>query len=114
MNIGDPSVFACPDCHGVLMRLKDVGVLRFRCHTGHAYSAESLLAALNEGIENALWSAVRAADEGRLLLENLLQQPDSLGAASARIQTQLAFVTDQAELLREMATRRVALIPTQE
>jgi two-component system chemotaxis response regulator CheB len=114
VHIGDPSVFACPDCHGVLLKLKDLGVLRFRCHTGHAYSAESLLAALNEGIENALWSAVRAAEEGRLLLEQLLQQPDAQGATSQRIRTQLALVTDQAELLREMATRRVALIPTQE
>lgn len=114
VHIADPSVFACPDCHGVLLRLKDAGVLRFRCHTGHAYSAESLLAALNEGIENAVWSAVRAVEEGRLLLEQLLQQPDPHGGTSERIKTQLALVTDQAELLRELATRRVALIPTQE
>ena len=114
VHIGDPSVFACPDCHGVLLRLKESGVLRFRCHTGHAYSAETLLAALNEGIENALWSAVRAVEEGRLLLEQLLQQPEPPDGTTARIKTQLALVTDQAELLREIATRRVALLPTQE
>ena len=113
VRIGDPSVFACPDCHGVLMRLKDSGVLRFRCHTGHAYSAESLMAALSEGIENALWSTVRAVEEGRLLLEQLLQHPDQ-GVTNDRIRTQLRLVTDQAELLREMATRRVTLVPTQE
>jgi hypothetical protein len=30
------------------------------CHTGHAYSVGSLLAAISEGIEDALWSAIRA------------------------------------------------------
>lgn len=114
-SIADPSVFACPDCHGVLFELKERGILRFRCHTGHAYSAESLLVALNEGIENALWSAVRAVEEGRLLLERVAQhQADAEGGHSERLREQLALVTDQFELLREMAGRRVALVPTEE
>ena len=114
-RIGDPSVFACPDCHGVLMELKERGVLRFRCHTGHAYSAETLLAALNEGIENALWSAVRAVEEGRFLLERMAQH-ESAGERGhkIRLREQIGLVTDQFELLREMVERRVSLVPTEE
>lgn len=36
---GQPSGFACPDCGGALWDLKDSQGLRFRCRTGHAYSA---------------------------------------------------------------------------
>jgi len=35
-TIGDPSTFTCPECHGVLLQLKEAGRVRFRCHTGHA------------------------------------------------------------------------------
>jgi two-component system chemotaxis response regulator CheB len=53
-QIGTPSPFACPDCHGVLLQLEEGGRFRFRCHTGHAYSVDSLLAAISEGIEDSL------------------------------------------------------------
>ena len=36
-EIADPSRYACPECHGVLLQLKESGRVRFRCHTGHAY-----------------------------------------------------------------------------
>ena len=114
-RIGEPSVFACPDCHGVLFELKEHGILRFRCHTGHAYSVESLLVSLNDGIENALWSAVRASEEGRLLLERLARHDQEVhGGNSARLREQLALITDQFELLREIVGRRVALVPMEE
>jgi two-component system chemotaxis response regulator CheB len=71
MQLGRPSTYTCPDCHGVLLEVKDGGVPRFRCHTGHAYSIESLLSAVGEGIEETLWAAVRALDEGGSLLQQL-------------------------------------------
>jgi two-component system chemotaxis response regulator CheB len=114
-HIGDPSIFTCPECHGVLLELKERGILRFRCHTGHAYSADSLLGALNEGIENALWSALRAVEEGQFLLERMAGHTSDADARhAARLRTQLARVTDQAELLREIVGQRVALVPTEE
>jgi two-component system chemotaxis response regulator CheB len=44
LKFGSPSQYACPECHGVLRQVKERGVMRFRCHTGHAYTLESLLA----------------------------------------------------------------------
>lgn len=70
-RVGDPSPFACPECHGVLLQVKEGGRLRFRCHTGHAYAIESLLSAVSAGIEESLWTAVRALEEGRLLLSGM-------------------------------------------
>ena len=72
-QIGSPSSFACPECHGVLLELKDGGGARFRCHTGHAYSAESLLAAILEGIEASLWTSARSLEEGVLLLRRMAE-----------------------------------------
>lgn len=71
MNWGEPSVYACPECHGVLLQLKEGGNPRFRCHTGHAYSVDSLLAEFTEKTEESLWSAIRALEEGALLLRDL-------------------------------------------
>lgn len=71
MKWGEPSVYACPECHGVLLQLKEGGNLRFRCHTGHAYSVDSLLAEFSEKTEETLWSAIRAIEEGVLLMRDL-------------------------------------------
>jgi two-component system, chemotaxis family, protein-glutamate methylesterase/glutaminase len=70
-TIGEPSSYACPECHGVLLQLKDESLLRFRCHTGHAYSAQSLLAEITNKMEGSLWTAVRTFDEGALLMRQI-------------------------------------------
>jgi two-component system, chemotaxis family, protein-glutamate methylesterase/glutaminase len=67
-QLGDPSSFACPECHGVLLQLTEGDRMRFRCHTGHAYSIASLLAAIGDGIEDSLWNAIRSLEEGQLLM----------------------------------------------
>jgi two-component system chemotaxis response regulator CheB len=71
MDFGELTPFTCPDCHGVLTQLKDGGRSRFRCHTGHAFSGDSLLAALTENIEDSLWSAIRGIEESVMLLNHI-------------------------------------------
>lgn len=71
MHLGALTPYTCPDCHGVLLALKEGSLLRFRCHTGHAFSADSLLAAVTATTENQLWNAVRSLDENILLLNHL-------------------------------------------
>ncbi|MEH2179677.1 chemotaxis protein CheB [Nostoc sp.] len=60
---GKPSTFGCPDCGGVLWEIEEGNLLRFRCRTGHAYSAETLLATQSDKVEDALWIALRALEE---------------------------------------------------
>jgi two-component system chemotaxis response regulator CheB len=70
LNIGVLSPYVCPECHGVLSKIMDGDLARFRCHTGHAYSSDTLMAALTEKIEDSLYSAIRGIDESILLLNH--------------------------------------------
>lgn len=70
-RLGTLSAFTCPECHGSLWEIHDGDLLRFRCHTGHALSADSLLAEQNDTLEGALWSAVRALEEKMLLARRM-------------------------------------------
>ena len=114
LQIADPSAFACPECHGVLLRLKEADPMRFRCHTGHAYTADSLIAALNESIEDSLWNAVRALHEGTLLLRHLARHSSERGDhyAAENIAEQLASTSAQAEAVRDVVTNRTRLLAT--
>jgi two-component system, chemotaxis family, protein-glutamate methylesterase/glutaminase len=41
---GIPSTLTCPECGGLLFEEEKVGLLHFRCHVGHAFSEETLMA----------------------------------------------------------------------
>lgn len=71
MQLGTLTPFTCPDCHGVLLTFLDGDLRRFRCHTGHAFSTDSLLAAVTATSEEQLGSAVRSLEENLLLLNHL-------------------------------------------
>jgi two-component system, chemotaxis family, protein-glutamate methylesterase/glutaminase len=68
LQLGDPSIYACPECHGVLLEMKDRSPLRFRCHTGHGYTIESLVSEMDDVIEESLWNAIRALEERAMLM----------------------------------------------
>ncbi len=71
INKGELTSFTCPECHGALVRLIEGNIIRFRCHTGHAFTASALLAGITQTIEEALWSSMRAVEECTLLLGKL-------------------------------------------
>ena len=71
MKLGEISPFTCPDCHGALIKIKDGKIARFRCHTGHAFSADTLLANMTERIEDSMWSAMREMEESVMLLREM-------------------------------------------
>jgi two-component system, chemotaxis family, protein-glutamate methylesterase/glutaminase len=68
---GEPSVFTCPDCGGVLWEVGESSLLRYRCHVGHTYSAEGLRTEQTSRLEGALWAAVRALEESSALARRL-------------------------------------------
>lgn len=73
-RIGKLSAFTCPECRGALWELHDGELLRFRCHVGHAYSAESLVADQAEELENALWAALRSLEENAALSRRMAER----------------------------------------
>lgn len=70
-EIWEKSSYTCPECHGVLLQLEEGGRERFRCHTGHAFSADGLLASLTERVEESLWTTIRNIEESVLLMRHL-------------------------------------------
>ena len=71
---GLASAFTCPDCGGVLWELRDRTLMRYRCHVGHAYSIDSLLAEKDNSLERALWTANRALEEKGALARRMATQ----------------------------------------
>jgi two-component system chemotaxis response regulator CheB len=71
INMGELTPFTCPECHGTLVRLAEGNILRFRCHTGHAYTASALLEDISESVEEMLWQCVRVMEEKAMLEKNI-------------------------------------------
>lgn len=70
-QLGPPSGYTCPDCNG---SLNAVGEGHYRCHVGHAWTAEALLRARDTEIEGALWVALRSLQEKAKLSRRLADQ----------------------------------------
>jgi two-component system, chemotaxis family, protein-glutamate methylesterase/glutaminase len=71
MKLGVLTPFTCPECHGVMSRLSEGNIQRYRCHTGHAFSADALLAGVTENIEDSLYNVIRGVEESIMLLNHL-------------------------------------------
>jgi two-component system, chemotaxis family, protein-glutamate methylesterase/glutaminase len=98
------STLTCPECGGGLWELKDAKPLRYRCHTGHGFSARSLEKAQAELSEHAIWSSVRALREREMLLRRLAGVAEATGdtnqAEAGRLQADR--VREQAEQLGKL------------
>jgi two-component system chemotaxis response regulator CheB len=105
---GVPSVFACPECHGVLWELKDEKMVRFRCRVGHSYGTESLTREISMASENALWAAVRALEEKAALQRRVAEGMGIDRAMSSRLLDQSASDVSNARRIRDMIFRRDA------
>jgi two-component system chemotaxis response regulator CheB len=74
--------FNCPGCGGVLWQVDKDDALRYRCHTGHAYTAASLQAAQTSKIEETMWTALRMFEERKNLLTTMAKAGRGLKAKS--------------------------------
>jgi two-component system chemotaxis response regulator CheB len=76
---GALSVFTCPECGGSLWQVDEQELIRFRCHVGHVYHGEALLAEQAEILEAALWTAVRTFKDRSVLARQLANQERERG-----------------------------------
>jgi two-component system chemotaxis response regulator CheB len=79
-QLGPMSVYTCPECHGSMVEITQNSLRRYRCHTGHAFSEQTLLAHFSEQVDDHLWNALRAIDERVMMLQQLAQEAQSRGA----------------------------------
>ncbi len=106
-RIGQPSIFTCPECHGTLLRIRGEKPWRFRCHTGHAFSADSLLSELTDATEEAIWNAVRSVQESAMLLSHLADHwRDSDPATAAELVRRAQATQRRADLMRDAAAEQ--------
>lgn len=68
-KMGEHSSLTCPECGGALNTFIEGKIVRYRCHTGHALSSATLLAAVKETAEQKLWAALRCLEEAFIIVE---------------------------------------------
>jgi two-component system chemotaxis response regulator CheB len=73
-ELGEKTVYACPDCGGGLWHLENSRVKHYRCHIGHSYSEKDLQIKQSETIEHTLWVALRMMEERKILLMKLASE----------------------------------------
>jgi two-component system chemotaxis response regulator CheB len=61
--LGSHAGFSCPECHGPIWKIKDGTLQRYRCHVGHAYTAQTMVAGQIDAQETHLWQALRLMKE---------------------------------------------------
>jgi two-component system chemotaxis response regulator CheB len=98
-----PSGFNCPSCRSALYELNDKRVLRFRCRSGHAFSAESLLSGQADARETHLSSLFGVLIEEATLARRVRKDPayqenqeatDGLSGRIAVLEREAAQVCD--------------------
>jgi two-component system chemotaxis response regulator CheB len=106
---GRLSTLTCPECGGTLWELHQGNLLRFGCHVGHNLSAQSMLAAQADGVEAALWVALRSLKERSRLLRSLSDH----ARRGRRLHSQHHYERQATEVEhRAEVLRRVLLGPT--
>jgi two-component system, chemotaxis family, protein-glutamate methylesterase/glutaminase len=103
--LGTKAPITCPDCGGGLWEIKESRPLRYRCHTGHAFTARSLDHAQAEAVDQSLWSSFRRLREREILLRRLASVAEATGdAAQAEAGRRAADrVCEQARVLDALA-----------
>ena len=81
LDLGSMTQFTCPECRGALVGIKEGGLFRFRCHTGHGFSADSLLEGLTEKVGELIWQTTRGFQEASMLLEHIGRHIQENGGA---------------------------------
>jgi two-component system chemotaxis response regulator CheB len=105
-DLFEPSNYTCPECHGVLLQLSEGAILRFRCHTGHAYSALTLLEDGEQGVEGSLWGAIRSLEERVLMLRQFAErlENNNRSADAAVLFREIEKTKRKAEFVRQAVT----------
>ncbi|MGF6545249.1 chemotaxis protein CheB [Paraburkholderia youngii] len=103
-GLATPSTFTCPECNGTLWRITGSRVMRYRCHTGHAYSAASLDDGRMIDAEMSLRNALRALREREMFSRELGEHFAAIGdtAAQQREEDNARRAGHAAELLQSM------------
>jgi two-component system, chemotaxis family, protein-glutamate methylesterase/glutaminase len=94
---GDPAELSCPECGGPLWERGEGNLVHFACRVGHVYSTESLISGQREGLERALWTAVRGLYEQADLYRRLARRAKPNAKLAARFHGRARLAEEHAE-----------------
>ena len=102
--LGKRSTLTCPQCSGVLWEVTEAGLLRFRCHSGHTYTLESLAVEQAAALSRALANAIRALAERVALTRRMAEEAvqRSQHALAADWEKRAQEYEEQAQVIRDI------------
>lgn len=77
--LGKQSDYTCPDCGGSMWEMVNDSIVRYRCYTGHVFSANELLIRQSQQLENTLWASLRMMEERKNLLDKMSKEEETKG-----------------------------------
>lgn len=103
-------ITVCPECGGVLTERPHVGMLQWHCHVGHRFSPRSLVDAQGDGVEMALWAAVRMLRDRAALFMRMAEYADNREQARSarRFRSHAHDAGDQADLVLDALNQAAA------
>ncbi len=107
-RLGELSPYNCPHCNGVLWEIRDGPLTRFRCHTGHAYTIESLSAVQEEALDHGLFDTLRAHKGRAALLRQMAERSSAHGISKKLYLERAKLVEEDAQRLEEIIKSRRA------
>lgn len=106
-KLGALSPMSCPDCSGVLQEMQDNGLVRYRCHTGHAFTLATLRTAQNDTWEKTLYAALRAQQEQAMLARRLAEKARAReeGRSADEFERRAFDYEEGAEVIRQLLSQ---------
>jgi two-component system chemotaxis response regulator CheB len=105
---GPTSPFICPACGGALWEVEEGNLVRYRCHVGHGFTGDTLMALQKDELEQALWTSVRLLEEQAELQNRMAErwQSDGNQGVRQRFLSNAEDRTEAANLIRTLLTGR--------
>jgi two-component system chemotaxis response regulator CheB len=109
---GKLAPFICPECQGSLWQMDDDAMLRYRCHTGHAFTADAMLAARGAEVDSLLERLLRSHQERAALARRMTEEARQHRRASLAdmLEVRAKDYEDDVELVRQLARGRGAAV----
>lgn len=102
--LGKPSRFSCPECHGALWEVEDGSMLRFRCHVGHAFTADTVLASQGGEIDRLLGTLLRSHQERAALAQRMAEheRAKERHALAKHLESRARDYEDDVEIMKNL------------
>jgi two-component system chemotaxis response regulator CheB len=102
--LGKPSRFTCPECHGALWEIEDGKLLRYRCHVGHAFTADTVLTSQTEEIDRLLNTLLRSHQERAALTRRMAEREraDGRDRLATSFEQRAVEYEDDARLVKDL------------